>query len=463
MYETIKSVTILDCGYSNRNNITISLDEYNANTNKIYGNPEKSNLKIKSDGTSVFKLQTILNGVGIGDLVEYSFEYKNNDSNCTLYLSNSANNNQASNTIMYGMKTTKIKNSNNKWSSIKGILPCSAGATISSTYHGTAFLLGFENGFSGEIEIRNLMLKIKSTNKINNYSYSVTQKSQSIFEQKYRKDFLELNNLGNKLPSYNMVNLSDQSYFWDTTMLSLRLKKTLGNYQGNIISAQLDYPEAYSSQYKYIVVKLNYKLLSGNPKLFLVPHTNITNKVNAIDLPLTTDFVENYFIMCIDGWASKQDIINVCLGYYNATDNSGELYVKEFTVYDSIFTNLSINKKENSEMIINDYVTGTKDNGYMKLQDGTMITWTTKDVDLSTLTQTGNNLYSSINAVTNITGFSSLLPYNYTVDIVDTGLANNLFSTLIGTTNPTTCNVRIISPINTGTLKIKVTGQGRWK
>ena len=222
---TNRLITILDVGYDNINNITLNTDEYDNSTHKIYGEIGKSILKIKSDGSSLLKIQTILSGIQLNDLVEFEMEYRNNDDNCNLYLSLSANDYQSSNVIQYGMKHFKLTNSNSCWKKINGKLPCSSGQMVSSTFHGIGFLLGFENGVSGEIEIRDLKLKIRSRNKINYLEEVVTQKEKDIFINKYKNDYINLNKIANNLPSYNGANIKDGYFSWDNTTKSIKISK----------------------------------------------------------------------------------------------------------------------------------------------------------------------------------------------------------------------------------------------
>lgn len=459
---TNRLITILDVGYDNINNITLNTDEYDNSTHKIYGEIGKSILKIKSDGSSLLKIQTILSGIQLNDLVEFEMEYRNNDDNCNLYLSLSANNYQSSNVIQYGMKPFKLTNSNSRWKKISGKLPCSSGQLVSSTFHGIGFLLGFENGVSGEIEIRDLKLKIRSRNKINYLEEVVTQKEKDIFINKYKNDYINLNKIANNLPSYNGANIKDEYFSWDNTTKSIKISKNKGNYQGNIITNQISYEEPYNNLKKFIIVKLNYKMTDGNAKLFLSKSTNVTGRYNGITLDITSDFTEKYFIIPIE-MNDKQNIIHICLGHYNTTDSYGDLYVKEFTVYNNIFTNLNVTRVGNIENTIDEFTGGNNENGWVKTQDGILMQWTTEEVDTSTFTNVKNSLYSGDINFSNIVNFSPLYPYNYLITLIDNDLENNIFSISLKSNNNTSCKVRLVSPINNKTVKLKVTGIGRWK
>lgn len=459
---TNRLITILDVGYDNINNITFNIDEYNNSTHKIYGEVNKSILKIKSDGSSLLKIQTILSGVQVNDLIEFEMEYKNNDDNCNLYLSVSANNYQSSNAIMYGMYPFKLTNSNNRWKKINGKLPCSSGQLVSSAFHGIGFLLGFENGVSGEIEIRDLKLKIKSRNKINYLEEVVVQKEKDIFINKYRNDYINLSKIGNNLPSYNGANIKNGDFVWDSNSKSIKISKTKGSYLGNVITNQISYEEPYVNLKKYVIIKLNYKMTDGNARLFYTKSTNVLIRYGEIRLDTTSDFVEKYFIMPIE-MADKQNILHICLGHYNTTDSYGDLYVKEFTVYNNIFTNLNVTRLGNIENTIDDFTGGNNENGWVKTQDGTLMQWITKEVDTSTFTNVKNSLYSGDISFSNIVNFSTLYPYNYLITLIDNGLENNIFSTSLKSNSNIGCNVRLVSPVNNCAVKLKVTGIGRWK
>ena len=151
MFVTQKGLTALDCGYNMRDRLVFSTSDYVAKTNAIYAELKRSVFKIKSDGALLTKIQTLLNGVTVGDFVEYEFEYKNNDDNCTMYLSMIANNGIPSNDVIYGQRALKLTSSKNRWKRISGVLPVSSGEYLSSAFNGTAFLLGFDEGKSGEI------------------------------------------------------------------------------------------------------------------------------------------------------------------------------------------------------------------------------------------------------------------------------------------------------------------------
>ena len=457
---TERNITILDCGYDNISNITLDESEYNSSTHKIFGKIDESYFKIKSDGSSLLKIQTILNGVQINDSVEFELMYKNNDDNCKCYLSLSANNGQSSNKIQYGMKEVILQNSKNRWTKIKGVLPCSSGQLLSKAYHGTAFLLGFEDGTSGQIEIRNLKLKIETANNINYKKEVYKQCSKEIFESKYRRDYEKINKLGNNLTSYNLLNINSGDFAWDSDTSSLRLSKQLNNYQGNVITTQLSYEEPFVNNNKYLIVKLNYKLVSGNPKIFLSTFSNILTQKETIDIPPSNDFITKYFIIPINSLSSKQDIINVYIGYKNQSTFYGELYIKEFTCYNNIFTNMPITNVENDFSTYEQLFSGNKDNGYIKTQDGTFIQWKTVDINLSTLTSSGS-VYKGTITINNDVNFSSLHPYMYSPVISD--YSDSLITIGLSSFNNVSANIKIVSSTNIGTFKIRLVGFGRWK
>ena len=274
--------------------------------------------------------------------------------------------------------------------------------------------------------------------------------------------------MANKLSATFGYNLINNKISWDTNTSSFKMIKSQGDYNGNYLSHTLDFPEINgSSLNKFIIVKLIYKLedIGGNgAEIFYNFSQNINQRGGIINIPSSTDFETKYFIIDLNNVYHKQTSLNILVGFENKTTDFGTLYIKEFSVFDSIITNTTIKSRFKDDLLIKkEFFKGNSTNGSLLGFDGILTNWNIVDVDLSTLTNVGNGFYSTIITVPMLTSFGALFPVSYVANIVDTGISNAMITCWLSSSNVTNCNVRIISSVNTGNIKLKVQGTGRWK